>query len=76
MEHTYRHDRPKIVRECSYPPTGMGCVSVIVTDIAVIEVAKEGLVLMEVAPGWTAEEVQGLTEARLTSSPDLKEIAL
>ena len=54
----------------------MGCVSLIVTDIAVIEVAKEGLVLMEVAPGWTAEEVQGLTEARLTSSPDLKEIAL
>ena len=76
MEHTDRHDRPKIVRECSYPPTGMGCVSLIVTDIAVIEVAKEGLVLMEVAPGWTAEEVQGLTEARLTSSPDLKEIAL
>ena len=76
MEHTDRHDRPKIVRECSYPPTGMGCVSLIVTDIAVIEVAKKGLVLMEVAPGWTAEEVQGLTEARLTSSPDLKEIAL
>ncbi len=76
MEHTDRHDRPKIVRECSYPPTGMGCVSLIVTDIAVIEVAEEGLVLMEVAPGWTAEEVQGLTEAGLTSSPDLREIAL
>ena len=76
MEHTDRQDQPKIVRECSYPPTGMGCVSLIVTDIAVLEVGPEGLVLKEVAPGWTAEEVQALTEPRLIMAPDLKEIEL
>ena len=76
MEHTDRNDRPKIVKQCSYPPTARGCVSLIVTDIAVIEVTGEGLVLKEVAPGWTAEDVQGLTEARLILSPDLKEIEL
>ncbi len=76
MEHTDRNDRPKIVKECSYPTTARGCVSLIVTDIAVIEVTVEGLVLKEVAPGWTAEDVQELTEARLMLSPDLKEIEL
>ena len=76
MEHTDRNDRPKIVKECSYPTTARGCVSLIVTDIAVIEVTGEGLVLKEVAPGWTVEDVQELTEARLMLSPDLKEIEL
>ena len=76
MEHTDRQDEPKIVKECSYPPTGKGCVSLIVTDIAVLEVGPEGLVLKEVAPGWTAEEVQALTEPRLILDPDLKEIEL
>ena len=76
MEHTDRNGTPKIVRECSYPPTGKGCVSLIVTDIAVIEVSPEGLVLLEVAPGWTPEEVQALTEPRLALSPDLKEVEL
>ena len=76
MEHTDRNDQPKIVKECSYPPTAMGCVSLIVTDIAVIEVTREGLVLKEVAPGWTAEDVQELTDSELILSPDLKEIEL
>ena len=76
MEHTDRDNRPKIVRECSYPPTGTGCVSLIVTDIGVIEVTDKGLVLREVAPGWTAEDVQGLTEPRLIMAPDLKEMEL
>jgi len=76
MEHTDRDEKPKIVKECSFPATGTGCVSLIVTDIAVVEVKKEGLVLLEVAPGWTAEEVQALTEPRLILSPDLKEFEL
>jgi len=76
MEHTDPRGRPKIVKACSYPPTGRGCVSLVVTDIAVIEVTGDGLVLKEVAPGWTAEEVQELTEPRLILSPDLKEIEL
>ena len=76
MEHTDPQGRPKILRECSYSPTGLGCVSLIVTDIAVIEVTQTGLVLKEVAPGWTFDEVQELTEAPLTPSPDLKEFEL
>ena len=76
MEHTDRKDMPKIVKECSYPPTGKGCVSLIVTDIAVLEVEPGGLVLKEVAPGWTTEEVRSLTEPRLILAPDLKEIEL
>ena len=76
MEHTDKRGRPKIVRECSYPLTGRGCVRLIVTDVAVVRVTPQGLVLEEVAPGWTAEEVQAITEPRLTVSPELKEIAL
>ena len=71
MKHVDKAGRPKIVRECTYPPTGIGCVGLIVSDIAVIEVAEGGLVLREVAPGWTAEEVQRETDARLDVSPDV-----
>ena len=71
MEHVDKTGRPKIVRECTYPPTGIGCVGLIVTDIAVMEVAEGGLVLREVAPGWTAEEVQRETDAQLDVSPDV-----
>ena len=76
MEHTDRQNRPKIVEECTFPLTGKACVSMIVTDLAVIQCTAEGLVLKEVAPGWTAEEVQELTGARLTLAPDLKEYQL
>ena len=76
MEHTDRDNRPKIVEECTFPITGRGCVRLIVTDLAVIECTNEGLVLKEVAPGWTPEEVQGLTAAKLIISPELKEYEL
>ncbi len=76
MEHTDKYGRPKIVRECSYPLTGKGCVSLIVTDIAVVQVTPQGLVLREVAPDWTAQEVQELTGPRLVLPPDLREITL
>jgi 3-oxoacid CoA-transferase B subunit len=66
MEHTTKEGTPKIVRECSYPLTGLACVDTIVTDIAVIDVRDGGLVLREVAPGWSATEVQELTGARLS----------
>jgi 3-oxoacid CoA-transferase B subunit len=74
MGHTTRENKPKIVKECTYPLTAKECVDLIVTDIAVIEVTKEGLVLKEVARGWSPEEVQELTEPRLKIAEDLREI--
>ena len=76
MEHTDRQNQPKIVEECTFPITGKECVSMIITDLAVIRRATEGLVLLEVAPGWTPQEVQDLTGARLTISPEVKEYQL
>ena len=76
MEHTDRHNHMKIVEECDYPLTGKACVSLIVTDLAVMQPTAQGLVLKEVAPGWTAEEVQQLTGAQLILAPDLKEYEL
>ncbi len=76
MEHTDRQNHSKIVEECDYPITGKACVSLIVTDLAVMQPTEQGLVLKEVAPGWTPEEVQELTGARLILAPDLKEYEL
>jgi len=76
MEHADRDGNPKIVNECSFPLTGTGCVSLIVTDIAVVEVTSDGLVLREVAPGWEAQDVQAQTEPALIVSADLTEMAL
>lgn len=75
-EHTTRDGKPKIVKECSVPLTAPECVDLVVTDVAVIEVTSKGLLLKELAPGWTVEEVQALTEPKLVIAPELKEIEL
>jgi 3-oxoacid CoA-transferase subunit B len=76
MTHTTKGGVPKIVKECTYEVTGPRCVSMIVTDVAVIEVTPQGLLLKEMAPGWSVEEVQEITEPVLQVAPDLKEIEL
>jgi 3-oxoacid CoA-transferase B subunit len=76
MLHTTKEGGPRIVRQCTFPLTARNCVKKIFTDIAVIDVTKQGLVLREVAPAWTAEEVQALTEAKLIVDKNLKEIEL
>jgi 3-oxoacid CoA-transferase subunit B len=76
MLHTTRDGKPKIVKKCKYELTGRECVSLIITDLAVIEVSPRGLILKEIAPGYTPEEVQTVTEPRLIIASDLKEIAL
>src|SRR5512132_2365392 len=72
MEHTNRDGHPKILKKCTLPLTGVKVVDTIVTEMAYIKVTPAGLVLEEVAPGLTADDVQKATEARLTVSPNLK----
>ncbi len=76
MEHTTKDGKPKILRKCSLPLTGVEVVDLVVTELAVIEVTPEGLVLREVAPGVTPEAVQTVTEPRLRLALDLKPIAV
>lgn len=76
MLHTTKTGEARIVKNCTYPLTAKQCVSLIITDLAVIEVTKDGLVLKELAPGWTVRKVQSLTGARLTPASDLKEMEL
>jgi 3-oxoacid CoA-transferase subunit B len=72
MEHSTKEGEPKIVKACSLPLTGVGVVDTIVTELAVIQVTPEGLVLREVAPGVTPDDVQKATEPTLLRAPDLK----
>lgn len=76
MEHTTKDGASKIVKKCSYPLTGIECTDTIVTDLAVIDVLPEGLVLRELAPGWSPEEVQAATEARLLVRGQVPEMRL
>ena len=76
MEHNAKDGSPKIVTKCTYPLTALECVNAVVTDLAVIDITAEGLVLREVAPGWTAAEVQGLTEAKLIVRGEVPQMKL
>ena len=72
MEHTTREGEPKILRKCTLPLTGVRVVNTIVTDLALIQVTPKGLVLEEVAPGLTADDVQRVTEPKLIVGANLK----
>ena len=76
MEHTTKDGAPKIVRQCTYPLTGLQCVDIIISDLAVIDVTLGGLALREVAPGWSPAEVQELTAATLAVHSPVREICL
>jgi 3-oxoacid CoA-transferase subunit B len=71
MEHATKERQPKILHQCTLPLTGLAVVDLIVTELAVIEVAPDGLLLREVAAGVTPEGVQELTEPRLRIAPNL-----
>jgi len=65
MEHAARDGSPKIVRECSLPYTGLACIQRIITDLAVIDIEPAGLLLRELAPGVTVDQVRSVTEPEL-----------
>lgn len=74
MDHAAKNGAPKILKECALPLTGRRVVHRIITDLAVIDIAPEGLILRELAPGISAREVQGKTEPSLLVPHDIKEI--
>lgn len=74
MEHTTRHGEPRILPACTYPLTARAAVHAIITDLAVLHVTPDGLVLSEVAPGITLDDVRDRTRARLLIADDCREM--
>jgi 3-oxoacid CoA-transferase subunit B len=76
MEHTTRDGHAKILKKCTLPLTGSRVVDTIVTEMAYIRVTPAGLVIEEIAPGLSVDDVQAATEAKLIASPELKTMAV
>ncbi len=76
MEHTTKKGEPKLVKHLTYPATAKKKVHMIFTDLAVLEVTPQGLLLKEIYPGLTPEDIQSVTEPKLLIAPDLKDIEL
>ena len=74
MEHTTYEAKPKILKKCSLPLTGVKVVDTIVTEMAYIRVTPKGLMLEEIAPGLSVEDVQRVTEPTLIPSLNLKQM--
>jgi 3-oxoacid CoA-transferase subunit B len=76
MQHVNKAGESKLLPKCSLPLTGIGCVKKIVTELAVIEVTKDGFKLLERAPGVSVEEIQEATEGKLIIEGDIPEMVL
>ena len=76
MMHTNRAGESKLLKGCSLPLTGVGCVKKIVTNLAVLEVTEEGFLLLERAPGVSIEEIKMATEGKLVVSDGVKEMSV
>ena len=76
MMHTNRAGESKLLKRCSLPLTGVGCVTKVVTNLAVLEVTKEGFKLLERAPGVSVDEIQKATEGTLIIDGDVPEMKL
>ena len=76
MQHTDKEGKSKLLNKCTLPLTGVNCVKRIVTEIAVIDVTKDGFKLIERAPGVTVEEIVKATEGKLIVEGDIPEMKL
>jgi 3-oxoacid CoA-transferase B subunit len=73
MEHSTQEGKPRLLKRCTLPITAPGVVTLVATDLGLVAVTPQGFQLREYAPGWTPEEIQALTEARLIMADDLRE---
>ena len=76
MEHTTRDGSPRLLKQLNLPATAMGVVTVLMTNLGLIDITTEGFCLREIAPGYSPEEVQEKTDANMAVSPELKEISV
>jgi 3-oxoacid CoA-transferase subunit B len=76
MMHTNKRGESKILKRCSLPLTGVGCVKKVVTNLAVLEVTDKGFVLLERAPGVSVEEIKKATEGTLIIEVDIPDMSL
>ncbi|MDQ2749395.1 MAG: CoA transferase subunit B [Pseudonocardiales bacterium] len=76
MEHSAKDGTAKIVNECSLPLTGKACVQTLITDLAVIDITTEGLLLREIAPGVSVQDVRAVTQPALVEAADLREMVI
>ena len=76
LEHVTREGEPRLLKRCKLPITAPAVVKMVVTDLGLFEVTPEGFKLLENAPGWSPEDIQEVTEAKLIIADDLREIRL
>ncbi len=76
MEHCTRDGKPKMLKQCQLPVTAPKAVTLVSTDLGLFEITTDGFKLLENAPGWSLEDIQELTEAKLTVTDDLREFRL
>ena len=76
LEHVTREGAPRLLNRCALPITAPGVVKMVVTDLGLFEVTPQGFKLVENAPGWSPEDIQELTEAKLIIADDLREVRL
>ena len=74
LEHTTRDGRPRLLERCALPLTAAGVVTLVMTDLGLFEPTGDSFRLREIAPGFTVDEVQQLTGARVVPAPDLREV--
>lgn len=74
MQHSSKHGESKVLNTCTLPLTGIACVDMIITDLAVFDVEEDHLVLKELAPGVTLADVEALTEAKYIVAPTVTEM--
>ena len=76
MEHVTREAEPRLLKRCTLPITAPGVVKLVATDLGLFSVTPQGFKLLEYAPGWSPEDIQELTEAKLAIADDLREFRL